>query len=100
MMKDKKFYTIGEVAKKIGIHDQTIRMYEQKNLICPKRTENNYRIFSKQDIIRITIIITLTQEIGMNIVGVKMIFALAKHQKISDEFLLDFIYDLKHEFSG
>lgn len=91
-------FLIGEVSKKLGIHDQTIRMYERKHLIKPQRTENKTRIFSKKDILKINIIITLTQEIGLNLSGVKIVFSLSKKLKMSDDELLDFIYDHKNEF--
>ena len=94
----KEKFLIGEVAKILGIHDQTIRMYERKMLIKPKRTENNTRIFYKKDITRITLIITLTQEIGLNLSGVKIVFSLAKKLRMSADELLDFIYDHKNEF--
>ena len=98
-MKNRKdMFLIGEVSKKLGIHDQTIRMYERKNLFKPQRTENNTRIFSNNDIMKITIIITLTQEIGLNLSGVKIVLALSRKLKMSNDELLDFIYDHKNEF--
>lgn len=98
-MPDKKdYFLIGEVAKKLGIHDQTIRMYERKKLIAPQRSEHQTRLFSKNDVTKINIIITLTQEIGLNLSGVKIVFSLAKKLKMSDDELLDFIYDHKAEF--
>jgi len=94
----KESYYIGKVAKILGIHDQTIRMYERKELIKPHRTANNTRIFFNEDITRINIIITLTQEVGMNLSGVKLVFSLAKKLKMKEDELLDFIYDHKKEF--
>ncbi|HPR17450.1 MAG TPA: MerR family transcriptional regulator [Candidatus Cloacimonadota bacterium] len=98
MAEKKERYLIGEVAKQLGIHDQTIRMYERKKLISPQRSEHQTRLFSKNDVTKINIIITLTQEIGLNLSGVKIVFALAKRLKMSDDELLDFIYDHKSEF--
>jgi MerR family transcriptional regulator, heat shock protein HspR len=100
MKRDADMILIGEVAKKLGIHDQTIRMYERKGLVKPQRTENGTRIFSKNDMTKITIIITLTQEVGLNLSGVKIVFALAKRLKMSDDELLDFIYDHSLEFKA
>lgn len=98
MKRNDDLVLIGEVAKILGIHDQTIRMYERKNLIKPARTKNNTRLFSKNDVTRINIIITLTQEIGLNLSGVKIVFALARKLKMSSEELLDFVYDHKSDF--
>lgn len=94
----KEFYLIGDVAKMLGIHDQTIRMYERKKLLKIRRTKKNTRIFDKDDITKITLIITLTQEVGMNLSGVKIVFALAKKLQMSEEELLDFVYDHINEF--
>ncbi len=97
-MEKKDRYLIGEVAKQLGIHDQTIRMYERKKLISPQRSEHQTRLFSKNDVTKINIIITLTQEIGLNLSGVKIVFSLARKLKMNDDELLDFIYDHKNEF--
>jgi len=94
----KEYLLIGEVAKRLGIHDQTIRMYERKHLIKPNRTSNNTRLFSQNDVTKITIIITLTQEVGLNLSGVKMVFSLAKRLHMTNDELLDFIYDHHAEF--
>ncbi len=93
-----KFLKIGEVAKKLGIHDQTIRMYEKKELLKPSRSQNNTRLFTRDDIIKITIIITLTQELGMNLSGVKIVFSLSRRLEMNNDELLDFIYDHINEF--
>ncbi len=98
-MKEKERILIGEVSKQLGIHDQTIRMYERKSLIKPYRSANNTRYFTRADMTRITAIITLTQEVGMNISGVKIVFALAKKLKMSDDELLDFVYDHVRDFT-
>lgn len=98
MKKDKNYFLIGEVAKNLGIHDQTIRMYERKHLIKPQRNEKNIRLFSNSDLIRIAAITKLTQEIGINLAGVKLVFSLARKMKMSDDELLDFIDDHTYEF--
>jgi MerR family transcriptional regulator, heat shock protein HspR len=69
-----------------------------KKLIHPERSEHQTRLFTKNDVTKINIIITLTQEIGLNLSGVKIVFALGKKLKMSDDELLDFIYDHKNDF--
>jgi MerR family transcriptional regulator, heat shock protein HspR len=97
-MNKKEYFLIGEAAKRLGIHDQTIRMYERKELIKIHRSKNNTRLFNQSDITKIQIIITLTQEIGMNLSGVKIVLALARKLRMEDDEFLDFIYDHKNEF--
>ena len=67
-------------------------------MIKLSRDEKNNRIFDEKDIVKITNIVTLTQEIGMNLVGVKVVFALAKKFKMSDDEVWDFIQDHKSDF--
>ncbi|MCF7857872.1 MAG: MerR family transcriptional regulator [Candidatus Cloacimonetes bacterium] len=98
MTNREELFKIGEVAKQLGIHDQTIRMYERKGLIKPIRSEHNTRLFTQNDLIKVTTIITLTLELGMNLSGVKIVFSLAKKLSMNNEELLDFIYDHINEF--
>lgn len=92
-MKDNEYIYIGEAAKRINIHEQTIREYERKGLIKPDRSKNNTRLFNRKDLIRIELIITLTQELGMNLSGVNVILSITRHKGMSDDELLDYITD-------
>ncbi len=92
--------SISEVAKLLGIHEQTIRNYERKHLIKPKRDKNNYRFFAKDDVLRISVVIKLTQELGFNISGVRLVFSLSKKLNMSDDELIDFLEDHQNEFQG
>jgi MerR family transcriptional regulator/heat shock protein HspR len=94
----KNYYSIGEVSKVLGIHEQTIRMYERKNLFSPPRNNKNIRIFSKQDILKLDLIITMTQELKMTYAGVKLVLNLARKLNLSDEDLLDFVIKNKNTF--
>lgn len=95
----KKYFYIGEVAKRLGIHNQTIRMYERRHLIKPMRTVKHTRVFTRNDIKKINVIIVLTQELGLNLSGVKIVFSLARRLKMSNDELLDFIQEHKKQFS-
>ena len=56
--------------------------------------------YSKEDILRISVIIKLTQELGFNISGVKLVFSLSKKLNMSDDELIDFLEDHLNEFQG
>jgi len=92
------YYLIGEVSKVLGIHEQTIRMYERKKLIKPHRSKKNTRLFTTTDILRLNLVTTLTQELGMNLSGVKLVFALGKKLDMDEEELLDFIVHNENDF--
>ena len=71
----KPMFTIGVVAELAGVHPQTLRSYEQKGLLCPKRTHGNTRMYSQADLDRLALIGELTDE-GINLAGVMRILTL------------------------
>jgi MerR family transcriptional regulator, heat shock protein HspR len=69
---DRGVYIISVAAELVGVHPQTLRIYERKGLLQPSRTAGNTRRYSDRDIARLQTIQRLTQE-GVNLAGVKMI---------------------------
>ncbi|NOZ75592.1 MAG: MerR family transcriptional regulator [FCB group bacterium] len=69
-------YTIGVVARLTGLTVHTIRMYENKRLILPYRTESNRRLYSKVDIDRLNCIHNHISNDGLNIAGIKSLMAM------------------------
>jgi MerR family transcriptional regulator/heat shock protein HspR len=70
---DHAVYIISVAAELAGVHPQTLRIYERKGLVRPKRTSGNTRRYSERDIQRLREIQDLTQDRGINLAGVKMI---------------------------
>lgn len=66
-------YVISVAADLVGVHPQTLRIYERKGLLSPSRTAGNTRRYSERDIERLRTIQRLSQEYGINLAGVKMI---------------------------
>jgi len=75
-MYDEPVYMISVAAKLAGMHPQTLRIYERKKLIKPRRTQGSTRLYSQRDVDRLKLIQTLTQELGVNLAGVMRIFEL------------------------
>lgn len=71
-------YVISVAAELAGVHPQTLRIYERKGLLSPARTAGNTRRYSDSDIARLQLIQRLTQEVGVNLAGVKMIVELQR----------------------
>jgi MerR family transcriptional regulator/heat shock protein HspR len=69
-------YMISVAAELVGMHPQTLRIYEQKGLVRPKRTAGNTRLYSDEDIQRLQLIQRLTSEIGLNLAGVERVLHL------------------------
>lgn len=66
-------YMISVAAELVGMHPQTLRMYEQKGLVRPKRTPGNTRLYSEADLERLRMIQRLTGEFGLNLAGVELV---------------------------
>ena len=69
-------YMISVAADLVGMHPQTLRIYEQKGLVRPKRTAGNTRLYSEDDIERLQLIQRLTNELGLNLAGVELVMRL------------------------
>ena len=69
-------YVISVAAQLVAVHPRTLRIYEEAGLICPSRTETNIRLFSENDLRRILWIRHLTQDLGVNLAGIKLLFEL------------------------
>ena len=67
--KNRPLYMISVAAELVGVHPQTLRIYEQKGLVSPQRTRGNTRMYSQADIERLQLINELTDE-GINLAGV------------------------------
>jgi MerR family transcriptional regulator/heat shock protein HspR len=69
-------YMISVAAALAGMHPQTLRIYEARGLITPKRSPKNTRLYSQADVVRLKRIQELTGELGMNLAGVEKVFEL------------------------
>jgi MerR family transcriptional regulator, heat shock protein HspR len=67
-------YMISVAAELAGMHPQTLRIYETRGLITPKRSPKNTRLYSEEDVERLRRIQELTSELGMNLAGVEKVF--------------------------
>ncbi len=68
-------YMISVAADLVGMHPQTLRIYENKGLVRPKRTAGNTRLYSERDLERLRLIQRLTTELGLNLAGVEQVLA-------------------------
>ena len=75
-MSDRGRYMISVAADLVGMHPQTLRIYEQKGLVRPERTSGNTRLYSESDLERLRLIQQLTTELGLNLAGVEMVLRL------------------------
>ena len=74
-------YMISVAAELAGMHPQTLRIYEARGLITPKRSPKNTRLYSRDDVARLLRIQALTTELGMNLAGVEKVFELEEEME-------------------
>jgi MerR family transcriptional regulator/heat shock protein HspR len=73
---DRGVFMISVAAELADMHPQTLRMYEQRGLIEPKRSPKGTRLFSHADVERLRRIQQMTVELGMNLAGVERVLDL------------------------
>jgi MerR family transcriptional regulator, heat shock protein HspR len=73
---DRPIYMISVAAELVGMHPQTLRMYETKGLVRPQRTPGGTRLYSEADVERLRIVQRLTTELGLNLAGVEVVLQL------------------------
>jgi len=69
-------YIISVAAELVSVHPRTLRIYEGEGLVCPARTPTNIRLYSEKDLRRVLWIRHLTQNLGVNLAGVRVLFEL------------------------
>jgi MerR family transcriptional regulator/heat shock protein HspR len=95
-------FMISVAAELAEMHPQTLRMYEQRGLIAPKRSPKNTRLYSQRDVERLRRIQQMTAE-GLNLAGVETVLSLeAQVQKLraEGERLRKRIAELENEKNG
>jgi MerR family transcriptional regulator/heat shock protein HspR len=73
---ERPVYVISVAASILSVHPRTLRIYEEEGLVCPARTPTNIRLYSENDVRRIMWIRHLTQNLGVNLAGVRILFEL------------------------
>ena len=70
---DRPIYMISVAAELVGMHPQTLRVYETKGLVRPQRTPGGTRLYSDADVERLRIVQRLTTELGLNLAGGELV---------------------------
>lgn len=74
-------YHISIVAQMVETHPQTLRTYERMGLVNPQRTSNNIRLYTEEDVEVVRRIQHLTQDLGVNLAGVEVVFKLLREME-------------------
>ena len=94
-MSTERLFMIGVAAELAGMHPQTLRVYERRGLINPRRTARNTRVYSQADVERLRRIQELSEE-GMNLRGIERVLRLEERLERAERR----IRDLRAELDG
>jgi MerR family transcriptional regulator/heat shock protein HspR len=85
-IRENRLFMISVVSEILGIHPQTLRIYEREGFIKPKRSGGNTRLYSEEDVEKLEMILRLTRELGVNLAGVEVILSMRKKmERMQDE---------------
>ena len=92
-----EYFTISIVSSMYGVHPQTLRLYEREGLLIPHRSEGNRRLYSREDLRRLKIILSLTRELGVNLAGVEIILGMRDRMRAMQQEVQEFLKHLQRE---
>jgi MerR family transcriptional regulator, heat shock protein HspR len=96
---DRAVFVISVAAELAGVHPQTLRMYERRGLLSPKRTSGNSRRYSERDIERLHTIQALTHDLGVSLAGAKRIMELQTEIERLNRRIEELESRLEHRFA-
>ncbi|HSA06366.1 MAG TPA: MerR family transcriptional regulator [Candidatus Gastranaerophilales bacterium] len=82
---DKPVFPISVVADVLQVHQRTLRIYNEENILVPARSPKNRRLYSMKDIEKGKFVQYLSRELGINIIGIKIIMEMLKEKNINCE---------------
>ena len=71
-------FAISVVARLVGLHAQTLRMYERMGLVEPARSAGNVRRYSQADVERLRQVIRMVEDLGVNLAGAQVALGLLR----------------------
>jgi MerR family transcriptional regulator/heat shock protein HspR len=92
-----EYFTISIVSQMYSIHPQTLRLYEREGLLIPHRSEGNRRLYSREDLRRLKIILSLTRELGVNLAGVEIILGMRDRMRALQQDVQQFVHQVQQE---
>jgi MerR family transcriptional regulator/heat shock protein HspR len=94
-----KLFMISVVSEMLGIHPQTLRLYEREGFIKPKRSGGNTRLFSEEDVEKLEMILRLTRQLGVNLAGVDVILSMREKMEQMQREREETILSLREELA-
>ncbi len=97
--REHRLYMISVVSEMLGIHPQTLRIYEREGFIKPRRSGGNTRLYSEEDVEKLEMILRLTRELGVNLAGVEVILSMREKMEQMQREMEETIEQLRAELA-
>lgn|SRR5574341_130757 len=94
-----KLYMISVVSEMLGVHPQTLRIYEREGFIKPRRSGGNTRLYAEEDVEKLEMILRLTRELGVNLAGVEVILSMREKMEQMQREMEETIGQLRQELA-
>jgi MerR family transcriptional regulator, heat shock protein HspR len=94
-----KLYMISVVSEMLGVHPQTLRIYEREGFIRPKRSGGNTRLYSEEDVEKLEMVLRLTRELGVNLAGVDVILSMREKMEQMQREMEETIRQLREDLA-
>ncbi len=91
---DDPVLSIGKVATILNVHQRTLRIYDEQKLLVARRSKQNRRLYSLNDIQKGKLIQFLTRNLAINLAGVRIVLRLVEMEKIKPELYIKYIKDV------
>lgn len=95
--REHRLFMISVVSEMLGIHPQTLRLYEREGFIKPRRSDGNTRLYSENDVEKLEMILRLTRELGVNLAGVEVILSMREKMEQMQREMEETIRQLREE---
>src|SRR4030066_2044643 len=95
-----RLYMISVVSEILGIHPQTLRLYEREGFITPKRSGGNTRLYSDEDVEKLEMVLRLTRELGVNLAGVEGILSMREKMEHLQREMQETIRQLREDLAA
>jgi len=97
--REHRLFMISVVSEMLGIHPQTLRLYEREGFIKPKRSVGNTRLYSEEDVEKLEMVLRLTRELGVNLAGVEVILSMREKMEQMQREMEETIRQLRDELA-
>jgi len=97
--REHRLFMISVVSEMLGIHPQTLRLYEREGFIKPKRSVGNTRLYSEEDVEKLEMVLRLTRELGVNLAGVEVILSMREKMEHMQREMEETIRQLREDLA-